>query len=69
MHAMLINHYMYGASYPRGGASEIAYHMIPIIESAGGRVLVRATVSRILVENNRAVGTWLADLCRYVNCF
>lgn len=57
MHAMLINHYMYGASYPRGGASEIAYHMIPVIESAGGRVLVRATVSRILVENNRAVGT------------
>ena len=34
-----------GASYPIGGASEIAYSIIPVIESTGGRVLVRANVT------------------------
>ncbi|XP_045896579.1 all-trans-retinol 13,14-reductase [Micropterus dolomieu] len=48
MHSLLVNHYLNGAWYPKGGASEIAYHMIPIIEKAGGAVLVRAPVNRIL---------------------
>ena len=52
MHGALINHYMYGASYPRGGASEIAYHIIPVIEKSGGKVLVRAPVSDILFDDN-----------------
>ena len=56
MHAMIINHYLYGASYPRGGASEIAFHMIPIIERSGGKVLMRAQVKEILVEDGKAVG-------------
>ena len=56
MHAALINHYLYGGSYPRGGASEIAFHMIPIIERSGGRVLVRAPVKEILIENGKVSG-------------
>lgn len=48
MHSLLVAHYWNGAWYPKGGASEIAYHMIPIIEEAGGAVLVRAPVNRIL---------------------
>jgi len=52
MHAILANHYLFGASYPRGGASEIAFHIIPVIEKAGGKVLVRAPVSKILVDEN-----------------
>ncbi|XP_068606501.1 all-trans-retinol 13,14-reductase-like [Brachionichthys hirsutus] len=48
MHSLLVNHYLNGAWYPKGGASEIAYHMIPIVEKAGGAVLVRAPVNRIL---------------------
>ena len=60
MHAMLINHYMYGPSYPVGGASEIAFHMIPTIEKAGGRVFVRAKVSQILTDvNGKACGNYL----------
>ncbi len=55
MHAALINHYLYGASYPRGGASEIAFHMIPIIEKAGGKVLVRAKVSKVLSDASGTV--------------
>lgn len=52
MHAILANHYLFGAFYPRGGASEIAFHIIPVIEKAGGKVLVRARVSKILVEES-----------------
>lgn len=57
MHSLLVCHYLHGAWYPKGGASEIAYHMIPIIEKAGGAVLVRAPVNRILFnEANEAIG-------------
>ncbi|CAG07254.1 unnamed protein product, partial [Tetraodon nigroviridis] len=53
MHSLLVAHYLNGAWYPRGGATEIAYHMIPIIEKAGGAVLVRAPVNRILFNEAR----------------
>lgn len=57
MHSLLVTHYLNGAWYPKGGASEIAYHMIPIIEKAGGAVLVRAPVHRILFNDaNEAYG-------------
>ncbi|KAJ7992277.1 hypothetical protein DPEC_G00276850 [Dallia pectoralis] len=57
MHSLLVCHYLTGAWYPKGGASEIAYHMIPIIEKAGGAVLVRAPVNRILFNDNKeAIG-------------
>ena len=38
-----------GGYYPKGGASEFAFNMIPIIESSGGKVLVRATVKQITI--------------------
>ncbi|CAL8274400.1 unnamed protein product [Lota lota] len=57
MHSLLVRHYWNGAWYPKGGASEIAYHMIPIVEKAGGAVLVRAPVNRILFNGaNEACG-------------
>lgn len=57
MHSLLVCHFMNGAWYPKGGASEIAYHMIPIIEKAGGAVLVRAPVNRILLNDAKeAIG-------------
>lgn len=48
---MLTRHFTYGGYYPRGGASEIAFHIIPTIEKAGGRVLVRAAVRDILLND------------------
>ena len=30
-----------GSHYPVGGSSEIAYNILPVIQAAGGRVLVR----------------------------
>lgn len=57
MHSLLTCHYLNGAWYPKGGASEIAYHMIPIIEKAGGACLVRAPVNRILFNDAKeAIG-------------
>ena len=56
MHSIMVIHTMLGTFYPKGGASEIAYNMIPIIEASGGRVLVRVKVKEIIVSNGCAVG-------------
>eukprot|EP01060_Flectonema_neradi_P005326 TRINITY_DN13528_c0_g2_i1.p1 TRINITY_DN13528_c0_g2~~TRINITY_DN13528_c0_g2_i1.p1 ORF type:complete len:612 (+),score=164.62 TRINITY_DN13528_c0_g2_i1:58-1893(+) len=56
MHALVVNHYRYGAQYPVGGSSEMIYHLIKVVESAGGRVLCKARVAEVVVENNTAVG-------------
>ncbi|XP_035688907.1 all-trans-retinol 13,14-reductase-like isoform X1 [Branchiostoma floridae] len=52
MQAMVMAHFMEGGYYPRGGASEIAFHIIPVIQKAGGAVLVRAPVNQILIGSN-----------------
>uniref|UniRef100_A0A8C5Z281 All-trans-retinol 13,14-reductase n=1 Tax=Marmota marmota marmota TaxID=9994 RepID=A0A8C5Z281_MARMA len=51
MHALLVNHYLQGAFYPRGGSSEIAFHIIPVIKQAGGAVLTKATVQTVLLDS------------------
>ncbi|XP_033694661.1 all-trans-retinol 13,14-reductase isoform X2 [Tursiops truncatus] len=51
MHALLVDHYIKGAFYPRGGSSEIAFHTIPVIQRAGGAVLTRAPVQSILLDS------------------
>ncbi|XP_020825179.1 all-trans-retinol 13,14-reductase isoform X2 [Phascolarctos cinereus] len=57
MHAILIKHYFHGGFYPRGGASEIPFHLIPVIQRAGGAVLSRATVESVLLDSaGRACG-------------
>lgn len=54
---LMVHHYQRGAWYPRGGASEVAFHCVPVIEGAGGAVLVRAPVTRILLApTGAAVG-------------
>jgi all-trans-retinol 13,14-reductase len=56
MHALVAQHYLDGGNFPVGGASQIAKHIIPIIEASGGAVLVDAEVEEILVERGRAIG-------------
>lgn len=57
MQAALNRHFMKaGAHYPIGGASEIAYNIIPVIEKAGGRVLVRARVTDIVAKGGKVCG-------------
>lgn len=48
--------YLPGACYPVGGASEIPMQIIPVIESAGGRVMVKACVTEILTQNQQVFG-------------
>ncbi|XP_067825051.1 all-trans-retinol 13,14-reductase-like [Heptranchias perlo] len=52
MHALVVQHYQNGAWYPKGGASEIAFHIIPVIKKTGGDVLMRAPVQRILINKD-----------------
>lgn len=54
INALLIHHYKRGAYYPKGGASEIAFHIIRTIQKYGGNCLVRASVSQILVNQQGA---------------
>jgi all-trans-retinol 13,14-reductase len=56
IHAMVANHYLEGAFYPVGGAASIAAGVAPVIERRGGRVLVSADVSEVLIEDGRAAG-------------
>jgi len=59
LHASIANHYFEGGWYPRGGSSEIAKQIIPIIEKTGGRVLVGKAVDSIIIENGKAAGVFV----------
>lgn len=62
MNTLLLQHYKRGAYYPIGGASEIAFHIIPVIRKAGGAVLVRAPVQTVLLnEEGSAYGQYLVQ--------
>ncbi|XP_051762436.1 inactive all-trans-retinol 13,14-reductase-like isoform X1 [Ctenopharyngodon idella] len=52
--ALFLHHSKRGVYYPKGGASEIPYHIIQVLEKHGGRVLVNAPVSKILVDGKRS---------------
>ncbi len=53
MHALVANHYFRGGFYPVGGSGVIAESIIPVIERAGGTVLINAEVAQIVVEDGR----------------
>lgn len=62
VHATIAHHYLEGAAYPVGGASEIAASIAPLIERAGGEIVVSAEVKEILVDSRgRATGVGMAD--------
>ena len=61
IHAMVFNHYLGGGAYPVGGAARIAETMTPLIEAAGGQIVIGAEVSTVLVEGRRAVGVRMVD--------
>ncbi len=52
-----------GGAYPVGGSTELAKGMIPVINAAGGRVLVRAAVREIVVDphGTRVSGVLMED--------
>ncbi|MDO8611808.1 MAG: NAD(P)/FAD-dependent oxidoreductase, partial [Dehalococcoidia bacterium] len=60
LHAALMDHYLKGAYYPRGGGQVLPAHLVDVVRSHGGEVRTRAGVQRILVEGGRAAGVRLA---------
>lgn len=61
LQAIVSSHFLYGAWYPVGGASEIARTMLRTVAEAGGWTRICTDVDKILLENGRAVGVRLAD--------
>ena len=61
MHASVAKHYMQGGSVPAKGSSQILNTIEKVIEKAGGTILVRAEVDKIIIENNKAKGVKLTD--------
>jgi all-trans-retinol 13,14-reductase len=55
-HAVIVSHYLDGAWYPAGGAGEIPKAASSVIREAGGELLPGHEVTKILLENGRAVG-------------
>jgi all-trans-retinol 13,14-reductase len=56
VHAVIVNHYLQGAWYPAGGAGEIPKAVSSVIHRAGGELLVGHEVTKIILENGKAVG-------------
>jgi all-trans-retinol 13,14-reductase len=61
VHAMVISHYIDGASYPVGGAARVAETLADTVRAAGGLVLVAAEVQQLLLHQQRVVGVVMAD--------
>ncbi|KAI8477584.1 hypothetical protein Bbelb_446840 [Branchiostoma belcheri] len=62
LQASVAEHFREGGYYPVGGASEIAFNIIPVINKAGGAVLCRAPVSQILIDGDgQAMGVRVVD--------
>ncbi len=61
MHALMVQHFLYGASYPVGSAASIAPALLQTVADAGGWTAVRRTVDRIIVRRGRAAGVRLDD--------
>jgi all-trans-retinol 13,14-reductase len=61
MHASVVRHYFDGGNFPVGGSSQIAKTVAPVIAASGGKILTRADVKEVLIEDNKAVGVLMED--------
>jgi prolycopene isomerase len=50
-----------GINYPKGGVGQIAQKLVEGLEKAGGEIQYKARVTKIVVENGKAVGVQLAN--------
>ena len=60
-HATVVDHYMGGAYFVRGGGQPIVEALLSVIKDGGGEVRLRSKVERIIVEGEKAVGVELAS--------
>src|SRR5574341_2506135 len=57
MHAMVVTGYLGGAYYPAGGGQVISDRLGEAIERHGGKILLSAAVTRIIVEGGRSASS------------
>jgi phytoene dehydrogenase-like protein len=63
--APLFGYYFDGGYYPAGGSQCLADTLSAIMTEQGGQVVLRTTVTRVNIENGRAVGVETADGRRF----
>ncbi len=56
VHSLIVTHYLRGGWYPVGGGPAIAAAIAPVIERAGGKIILQRRVTEILLESGTAVG-------------
>jgi all-trans-retinol 13,14-reductase len=62
IHASIVNHYINGGYFPKGGPSAIAESICKFIYEKGGQVLVGKPVEEIVITNNKATGVIINDI-------
>jgi all-trans-retinol 13,14-reductase len=65
-HAMIVNHFMEGGYYPKGGADQISIRTIETLNKLGGIVYINAEVNEIITENNRVKGIRIKE--KFIAC-
>ncbi len=61
VHCSVMSHYFEGGFYPMGGGGGIIKAMTNGVKRHGGEIRVKQNVTKILIEDNKAVGVQLAD--------
>ncbi|GBF79523.1 carotenoid isomerase [Aphanothece sacrum] len=54
-----------GINYPKGGVGQIAQKLVEGLEKVGGEIQYKARVTKIVKENNQAIGVELANGQKY----
>ncbi|MCF8262824.1 MAG: NAD(P)/FAD-dependent oxidoreductase [Melioribacteraceae bacterium] len=56
IHMLIQSHYFDGGYYPKGGSKKIADSVVPIVEAAGGKLLINHEVTEIIIKDGKAIG-------------
>lgn len=61
-HSMVINHFLEGGYYPKGGADQICYKTIETLNNLGSNVYINADVTEIVTKKNQVKGIKINDM-------
>jgi len=56
IHAMVINHFMDGGYYPKGGSDQICGKAVETLVKNGGELYINANVTEIVTKKNKVLG-------------
>ncbi len=62
IHATVAKHYLHnGGAYPVGGSANFLNTIAPDIINNGGNIITNASVDKVLIKNNKAIGVAMKD--------